>query len=176
MDEPSACWTSAKQNFKSAAPLDLDARMAYSPPQHSHQCTQDHHLPSFIAFVDLVKAYDTANHDLLLRNLKKYGAPPNFIAAIQPMYTNLVVVLKIKKEVWEIQQSIGVQQGNNIAPVIFLFLMLAAAKTLKVNWYEAGIKVLKVAHTRNDKLETGCICGLTPCIIRRRWQPHITLT
>ena len=36
----------------------------------------NHHLPSFVAFVDLVKAYDTTNHDLLLRILKKYGAPP----------------------------------------------------------------------------------------------------
>ena len=30
----------------------------------------------YVGFVDLVKAYDTANHTLLLRILERYGAPP----------------------------------------------------------------------------------------------------
>jgi hypothetical protein len=38
-----------------------------------------------MAFVDLVKAYDTTNHDLLLKGLKKYCAPTKFIAAIKTM-------------------------------------------------------------------------------------------
>jgi hypothetical protein len=46
-----------------------------------------------VAFVDLVKAYDTANHDLLLKVLEKYSAPPKFVAAIKKIYTNLTVVL-----------------------------------------------------------------------------------
>ena len=62
----------------------------------------------FVAFVDLVKAYDTANHDLLLKVLEKYGTPPKFVAAIKTMYTNLTVVLKIDKEICEIAQSVGV--------------------------------------------------------------------
>eukprot|EP00956_Cyclotella_meneghiniana_P040928 scaffold209475_cov73-Cyclotella_meneghiniana.AAC.1 len=35
-----------------------------------------HNLPSYVAFVDLVKAYDTANHEVLLALLERYGAPP----------------------------------------------------------------------------------------------------
>ena len=46
---------------------------------------KNHHLPSFIAFVDLVKANNTVNHTLLLRILKKYGAPPKLVASIQTM-------------------------------------------------------------------------------------------
>ncbi len=69
---------------------------------------KNHNLPLFVAFVDLVKAYNTANHDLLLKVLKKYGAPPKFIAAIKTMYTDLKVVLKIDKEIQEIPQSVGV--------------------------------------------------------------------
>jgi hypothetical protein len=91
---------------------------------------KNHNLPSFVAFVDLVKAYDTANHSLLLKILERYGAPPKFVAAIKTMYTNLKVVLKIEKEVKEIMQSVGVRQCDNMVPDLFLFLMSAAAETL----------------------------------------------
>jgi hypothetical protein len=60
------------------------------------------------------------------------------------MYQNLVVVLKIKKEVHELNQSVGVWQGDNIALVLFLFLMSAFAETLKVEWKNAGIGVCTV--------------------------------
>ena len=124
---------------------------------------KNHDLPSFVAFVDLVKACDTANHDLLLKVLGKYGAPPKFVAAIKTMYTDLKVVLKIDKEITEIMQSVGVQQGDNMAPVLFLFLMSAAAETLKPAWRQAGIKVLTVAHTPDDEIDNGCdVRGHTP--------------
>ncbi len=61
-----------------------------------------------MAFVELVKTYDTANHDLLLIVVEKYGAPHKFVATIQTMYTDLKVVLKINKEIQEIVQSVGV--------------------------------------------------------------------
>ncbi len=71
---------------------------------------KNHNLPLFLAFVDLVQAYDTANHDLLLKVLEKYGAPLMFVAAIiiKTMYTDLKVVLKIDKKIKEIPQSVGV--------------------------------------------------------------------
>ncbi len=84
---------------------------------------KNHNLPSYIGFVNLVKAYDTANHDLLFDILERYGAPPRFVLAIERIYKDLVVVLKIEKEVMEIPQSVGVRQGNNMAPVLFPFLM-----------------------------------------------------
>ena len=33
-------------------------------------------LASYISFVDLVKAYDTANHKLLIDVLRRYASPP----------------------------------------------------------------------------------------------------
>ena len=123
---------------------------------------KNHDLPTFVAFVDLVKAYDTANHDLLLKILEKYGAPPKFVAAIKTMYTDLKVVLKIDKEIIEILQSVGVRQGDNMAPVLFLFLMSAAAETLEPAWRQADIEVLTVAHNKDDEIDTGYIRGHTP--------------
>jgi hypothetical protein len=81
----------------------------------------------FVGFIDLVKAYDTANHALLLRILEQYGAPPKFVTAIEMIYKDNIAVLKIENEVLEIPQTVGVQQGNNMAPILFLFLMTAFA-------------------------------------------------
>ena len=92
---------------------------------------KNHNLSSHVAFVDLVKAYDTANHVLLLDILEQYSAPPRFVAAIDRTYRDLVVVLKIEKEVVELPQTVGVRQGDNMAPVLFLFLMSVVEETLK---------------------------------------------
>ena len=75
-----------------------------------------------------------ANHDLLFRLLEKYGAPPTFVATIRKIYTSSVVVLKIEKEVREIPQEVGLWQGDNMGPVLFLFLMTAFAETLELKW------------------------------------------
>ncbi len=95
---------------------------------------RNHDLGSYVGFVDLVKAYDMVNHELFFRLLEKYGLPPTFVAAIRKIYTSNVVVLKIKKEVREIPQEVGVRQGDNMALVLFLFLMTAFAEILELEW------------------------------------------
>jgi hypothetical protein len=114
-----------------------------------------------MGFVDLVKAYNTANHDLLLCILKRYRALPKFVAAIQTIYTNNVCMLKIEKEIVEIPQSVGVQQGNNMAPVLFLFLMTAFAETLDIVWREQEISILSVMTASKDNMINRKICSHT---------------
>ncbi len=116
---------------------------------------KNHNLPSHVAFVDLVKAYDTANHALLLDILERYGAPPRFVSAIERTYQDLVVVLKIEKEVVEIPQTVGVRQGDNMAPVLFLFLMSAFAETLEAEWKQAGIEICTVQSFVGQPLTSG---------------------
>jgi hypothetical protein len=43
---------------------------------------KNHNLPSYVAFVDLVRAYYMANHSLILDIFEQYGAPPQFVSAI----------------------------------------------------------------------------------------------
>jgi hypothetical protein len=116
---------------------------------------KNHNLASYVGFVDLVKAYDTANHHLLFDILEKYGAPPRFIAAIEKCYKDLIVVLKIEKEVVELSQTVGVRQGNNMAPVVFLFLMSAFAETLESEWKNAGIDICTVCSITGSALAAG---------------------
>ncbi len=125
---------------------------------------QNHNLPLYVGFIDLIKAYNTANHTLLLCNLEQYGALPKFVAAMETIYRDNTAVLKIEKEVVEIPQTVGVQQGDNMAPVLFLFLMTAFAETLKIVWKQQGIPILNVMTTADDKLSKGRICSHIPAI------------
>ncbi len=125
---------------------------------------QNQDLPSYVGFIDLVEAYNTANHSLLLCILEQYGTPPKFVAAIKTIYRDNIAVLKIEKEVVEIPQTVGVRQGNNMAPVLFLFLMTAFAETLKIVWKQQGIPILNVMTTADDKLNEGRICSHTPAM------------
>jgi len=113
-------------------------------------------MPSHVAFVDLIKAYDTANHNILLDILERYGTPPCFVTAgVARIYQDLIVILKIEKEVLELSQTVGVQQGDNMAPVLFLFIMSAFAETLEVAWKEAGIDVCTVRSVAGTRLTAG---------------------
>ena len=115
----------------------------------------NHDLASYVGFVDLVKAYDTANHVLLIDILLKYGAPPKFATAIENIYRNNTCVLKIENEITEIPQTVGVRQGDNMAPVLFLFLMTAFAKTLEIVWKDQDVPILSVMTATDEHLAEG---------------------
>jgi truncated hemoglobin YjbI len=85
-----------------------------------------------IMFVDLVKAYeDTVNHELLFQILERYGAPSQYVDAIRRLYNSVIVKISIGTEKAEISQTVGVRQGDNLSPVIFIFLMSACAESMQ---------------------------------------------
>ena len=43
---------------------------------------QAHNLPTWVLFENLVKAFDTSNHVLIIKVLERYGSPPNLQSAI----------------------------------------------------------------------------------------------
>ena len=88
-------------------------------------------LTDFSAFVDLVKAFDTVNHDMMLKILERYGAPPKMRSAISRIYHDLKIFLKIGKIEKKLSQTVGLRQGDCMAPVLFQFLVMAIAKTLE---------------------------------------------
>jgi hypothetical protein len=65
-----------------------------------------------VAFIDLVKAYDTADHKLLIDVLEIYGVPPKICTVIGRLYKDLKVVFVSGKHKVTIHQSVGVRQGT----------------------------------------------------------------
>ena len=92
---------------------------------------QNHNLPTFVMFADLVKAFETSNHKLMVEILKKYGCPPKLCSAIRMMYTDNNVRMIIGKIDISITFEVGVKQGDRVAPVLFLFIMVSFAETIE---------------------------------------------
>ncbi len=89
------------------------------------------------------------------------------------IYRNNRCVLKIKNKVEEIPQSVGVHQGDNMAPVLFLFLMTAFAATLELVWKQMDIPILSVMTTADENLADGKLCSHTPAMFKSKKAHHI---
>ena len=77
----------------------------------------------WVVFLDLVKAFDTANHQLLLTLLRRYGIPEKIVRVVEKLYDDFKMELKIGSEKRIIKYLTGVKQGDVLAPTLFLFLM-----------------------------------------------------
>ena len=75
-----------------------------------------------------MKVFDTSNHVLVIKVLQRYGFPPNLRSAIERMYKNRIVRLKIGKDDTTIPFEVGVKQDDSMAPVLFLFLIMGSQK------------------------------------------------
>jgi hypothetical protein len=90
------------------------------------QQRKEHQQDAYLLFIDLIKAFDTANHDLLFAILEKYGAPRALIDVIRHLHDNFQLELVFdKKNQAIIDYTVGVRQGDNMAGLLFLFLMQA---------------------------------------------------
>ena len=83
--------------------------------------------------------YDTVDHTLMLQILEKYGAPPKLCSYITRMYQELKFVLNIGKIKETMSQNVGVRQGDCMAPLLFLFMVMDFSETLEKEWTEAGL-------------------------------------
>jgi hypothetical protein len=92
---------------------------------------RQHDLPTWALFVDLVKAFNTVNHELLFPLLERHRAPKPPVDAVWRMHTDMNVKLQIGKEEDNMPCMVGVQQGNKMAPILFIFVMQAFSETLE---------------------------------------------
>ena len=107
--------------------------------------------------MDLVKAYDTVNHELLFLILEKFGVPPFLIDIIKRLYKDLKIKFKLGKSMTEILQTVGVRQGDNMAPVLFLFLMAAISQVIDQEFEQNSIEKIEFLRKSDDKYHEGQI-------------------
>ncbi len=75
---------------------------------------------TFIAFIDLCKAYDRISRPLLWRKLKQSGVSQKFLQAIQSLYKDVKCSVKINGHHSEwFNVSVGLKQGCLISPMLF---------------------------------------------------------
>ena len=116
---------------------------------------RQHGLATYTLFVDLVKAFNMVNHSLLIKVLFKHGIPPTMCRTIAKLYENCKVQLKAGKSMCEIDYKTGIQQGDNMAPILFLFIMQSVMETLDKD-LPANNSKPEFRYFPNDK---GCLTG-----------------
>jgi hypothetical protein len=128
------------------------------------QLRRDHGKDSHVLFVDLVKAYDTANHELLFPLLAKFGVPPPLVEVIRRLHRDFQLKFTLGKEQANIEYTVGVRQGDNMAPALFLFLMQAMAESLEKQLAQdnLGVKMAEFRYHRATATNRG----------RLRMQPN----
>ena len=93
---------------------------------------REHRLGSWVLFVDLVKAFDSVDRSLLLAILGKFGVPDHLVCLIGALHTTDVrVKLQVGSVAAFIDSTVGVKQGDNMAPILFLFVIQSAMETLQ---------------------------------------------
>ena len=113
----------------------------------------NHNLPSYVPFIDLVKSFNTVNHIMILNILERYGASHQLCNSIKRMYQDLKVVLKIGKVQRSYESNGGVSQGNCMAPVLFMFMVMVSAKLLEKEWDKARLNMIELQqHTHSPMI------------------------
>ena len=81
---------------------------------------------------------------------KKYGCPPKLCSAIRRIYTDNKVRLILVKIDTSIPFEFGVKKGDSVAPVLFLFIMMAFEETIEKECVRNELKMIKFKRFRNS--------------------------
>lgn len=96
----------------------------------------------YMAFIDLVKAFDSVNREALWKILAKVGCPPKYIQILRLLHDNMnATVLSNEGQGESFQITTGVKQGCVIAPTLFS-LFISAILHLVKGYLPSGVEIL----------------------------------
>ena len=104
-------------------------------------------LPTFMAFVDLEKAFDNVNWRKIFEILKKIGVKYRDRRIIWSLYKDQTAVTRVDGHETRAAIQKGVRQGCSLSPLLFNLYIEQAIKEVKEQ-FEAGVTV----HGQNIKM------------------------
>ena len=78
----------------------------------------DHGLINGVVFIDLKKAFDTIDHQIMLQKLKNYGIDQMSLTWFESYLTNRIQKCRVYDQMSNSAQvTYGVSQGGNLGPL-----------------------------------------------------------
>ena len=103
--------------------------MVFSLRQLQEKC-REQQMPLYVAFMNLIKAFDLVNRDSLFRILPKIGCQPKLHSLIEYFHSNMQGTVQFNGSTSEpLNISSGVKQGCVLAPTLFALLLKHAFGT-----------------------------------------------
>ena len=110
-------------------------------------------LLSIIIFIYFRKAFDSINRYRILKILYVYGIPQSIISAISTLHENIRArVLTPDGETDSFKITVGVLQGDTLAPFLFVIVLDYAMRTALKGKEELSFMLTKILNIRHPAI------------------------
>jgi hypothetical protein len=92
---------------------------------------KEHGHDTWVAFIDLVKAFDTISREILWVVLRKLGCPERFVARIKALHDTVIILIRKGDDEIRVRSWAGVRQGDILGPPLFNLYMAAVLFTFR---------------------------------------------
>ncbi|KAK6743099.1 hypothetical protein RB195_010406 [Necator americanus] len=101
--------------------------------------SREYKMPLCLTFIDLKKAFDSAETEAVVEALDNQGVPTQYIKVLRELYSNFTTGISPFYKNISIDVKRGVRQGDTVSPKIFTATLENAMR--KLEWDYLGVKV-----------------------------------
>ncbi|CAF1101264.1 unnamed protein product, partial [Didymodactylos carnosus] len=110
--------------------------------------SQEYNKSLFMCFIDIQKAYDSVNRELLWKVCRHYGLSEKLVRMLKLLHTNTKAQVRIDRDFSEtFDIETGVQQGGIPSPVLFNLLFDFIMRKILA---EVGVSGVKLEYGNGD--------------------------
>uniref|UniRef100_A0A3P8U2M2 ribonuclease H n=1 Tax=Amphiprion percula TaxID=161767 RepID=A0A3P8U2M2_AMPPE len=100
--------------------------------------TNEYNIPTYMAFVDYEKAFDSIQHKAVFKALKQHGVEDNYINILKETYDGGTAQVRTDTVSRKICVMKGVRQGDTLSPVMFTVALEEIFRRIE---YETGLNI-----------------------------------